>query len=737
MAFCLCLRWVNPHVFWNDDYQVSILPVLADIARSWREGEWPLLSPYSWACGNLAGEYQYGTFSVFVNALIVAVWRFPLSFGAQAAAMSIPHLAVLAAGCYLLARRRGVEPGFAGMVGIVGALNGWEIGWGATNWFGALAAHAWLPWAWWAFEAAGEPLSDRPTTFQRLRWLWPVPFVYLLLTGGFPYTVVMLALVSAWLGVQALLRRRYVALVPLATGWGLGLGLSAPAWLSLLEAMAGSHRATAGVGPGNRAWTVPFSALPGVVLPSWTTHWHNFSDEPSLHAALELAGAFVPAVALLAGLCLVGRRLVRACGWDFALLATVSLLCVLPSPGVFRWSFRWLPLWHIVLALAGARAWQVLWEARAAGSLPRIASLINRPTLWALCAVAVVWNVARWLGTLNPAAYTAPLPFWTLVCVLAWYVTEEFVAHRRAARWGTWLPATASLALLWVTYLYLPTNPGLPRYAFDATLSQAAPLSADRLYLSLYPAPEKRFVLGQATPVAAALLRPGSTSLFAGVRLVNGYSPIMSEGVGPFLRMATHGEVPPEAARDLLAREAGPARTLARMGVDGLLVAANYDADIRLPADDWSVAAQTAEGTVYHRTGPPLSAAALSAGPGESAPLRPLRVLEQTRGVVVVDLRGVEVGGGADVLFRRPYLPGYLARLDGARVPVGRSEDGLMPTVRLPRGGHRALALVYEPRAVVWGGAAAGMSLLAMALAAGWTVRRTRAERRRAGVTAG
>ena len=44
IAFCLGLWWVNPRVFWNDDYQISILPVLADIARSWHEGHWPLLS---------------------------------------------------------------------------------------------------------------------------------------------------------------------------------------------------------------------------------------------------------------------------------------------------------------------------------------------------------------------------------------------------------------------------------------------------------------------------------------------------------------------------------------------------------------------------------------------------------------------------------------------------------------------------------------------------------------------
>ena len=94
VVFCLILLWHNPLVFWNDDYELSVLPVFADMARSWSEGHWPILSPYSWVCGNLAGEFQYGTFSLFVNAAVVLIWKFPLAFPQQAAALSIAHLFV-------------------------------------------------------------------------------------------------------------------------------------------------------------------------------------------------------------------------------------------------------------------------------------------------------------------------------------------------------------------------------------------------------------------------------------------------------------------------------------------------------------------------------------------------------------------------------------------------------------------------------------------------------------------
>ncbi len=198
VAFCLILLWHNPLVFWNDDYELSVLPVFADMARSWSEGNWPILSPYSWVCGNLAGEFQYGTFSVFVNAAVIFIWKFPLTFPQQAAALSIAHLFVLAIGAFLLARDRRLSIPLSIFVALVAALNGWIICWGATDWFGALGAFTWLPWAWWGAERA----LDQPRT--KWRFLWPAPFVYLVVTGGFPYTVLMLLLLIAWLAIKAI-----------------------------------------------------------------------------------------------------------------------------------------------------------------------------------------------------------------------------------------------------------------------------------------------------------------------------------------------------------------------------------------------------------------------------------------------------------------------------------------------------------------------------------------------------
>src|SRR5215831_1880295 len=232
--FCLILLWHDPLVFWNDDYELSVLPVFADVARSWAEGDWPILSPYSWVCGNLAGEFQYGTFSLFVNAAVFLIWKFPLTFPQQAAALSITHLFVLAMGAFLLARDRQLSIPLSIFVALIASLNGWIICWGASDWFGALGAFTWLPWAWWGAERA---LDSRRT---RWRFLWPAPFVYLVVTGGFPYTVVMLLLLMAWLCFKSLFETRNVAsILSMLFGVALGFGLSAPAWLAILDLIQG------------------------------------------------------------------------------------------------------------------------------------------------------------------------------------------------------------------------------------------------------------------------------------------------------------------------------------------------------------------------------------------------------------------------------------------------------------------------------------------------------------------
>src|SRR6266446_3565628 len=450
VAFCLLLLRHDPLLFWNDDYALSVLPVFADVARSWSEGHLPLLSPYSWVCGNLAGEFQYGTFSIFVNAAVVLIWKFPLTFPQQAAALSITHLFVLAAGAFLLARARNLSIPLSIFVALIAPLNGWIICWGASDWFGALGAFAWFPWAWWGLERAvrSERMSDgfvpetnectghpslrddrsptnhKPRTIHRKRLmidaLWPAPFVYLVVTGGFPYTVLMLVLLIAWLSCKSIVETKsFMSILPMLFGVALGLGLSAPAWLAVFDYVHGSAR-EAQPAAMHWQWIVPWRALPGFLLPCWTVNWVNFSTRYVPHSATELACGLAAPAALVAGFLSRGRAFVRQIKWDLILLLLVLLLAMLPTVGVFRWSFRWLPLFHLILAICAAEALRIL---------PRSApnAFGAAPTALALVVLTAITMSILHVG----GAYAYPL-IWILLAISAVWVVWEFFVPRES-----------------------------------------------------------------------------------------------------------------------------------------------------------------------------------------------------------------------------------------------------------------------------------------------------------------
>ena len=413
--FCLILLWHNPFVFWNDDYELSVLPVFADMARSWSQGSWPILSPYSWVCGNLAGEFQYGVFSVFVNTVIIAVWKFQFTFPQQAAAVSIAHLFALAVGAFLLARDRRFSIPLSIFVALVASLNGWIICWGATDWFGALGAFTWLPWAWWGSERALDPRRSK------LRFLWPAPFVYLVVTGGFPYTVLMFLLLIVWLVIKSFAEtRRIFSVVPMLFGVALGFGLSAPAWLAILDLVQGSARELQPA-RAHWQWLVPPAALPGLILPCWTVNWADFSNRYLPHTATELACGLVAPAALLGGIFSRGRMLIRQIKWELALLLLVLLLSMLPMAGMFRWSFRWLPFFHLILAICAAEVLRSFQNSRKPWSaIPAIAAFI----LVILTVIAI--SVFRAGGQ-----YTFPL-VWILIGLAAlWFLLEFLLPDSR------------------------------------------------------------------------------------------------------------------------------------------------------------------------------------------------------------------------------------------------------------------------------------------------------------------
>ena len=495
-------------------------------------------------------------------------------------------------------------------------------------------------------------------------------------------------------------------------GWGLGLLLAAPAWLSLLDAVHGSGRATQGVGVGNVAWSVPVAALPALVLPNWTVKWADFANVPTAHSALEMAGGFVPVTALLAGLVCLRGALWRRLRWELGLAGLVLLLCLLPSPGLFRWSFRWLPLLHLTLALAGGRALHLL-ASRTRERDRGWRRWVGNPGVWASGCVALTWAVAAvaHLEYERDPGYRRLPPF-MLGVALAWTALAALRTRR------AWPPTVAGLAVLAATagtYYYMDTNAHLPVYRTPETLRSVAPLSPDRLYVSFYREADQFYQKYQTPPGFGLLVRMGSMGMIAGVHMINGYSPIMAAGAGKMLNIETHGNVPPPDGEDLLKEDAaGPGGLLDELGVDGLVITHDYKLTTRPSDEKWVRVLDVDEGSVYERRAGLVGDIREVSDAGTAT----IRTVENSRQRVVadVDLRG---GGNAPVVlsFRRPFFRGYHATFEGRALAVS-SLDDLMPTVTLPPGSHGTLVLWYRPRAVVWGGTLAALGLvLAGALA--------------------
>jgi hypothetical protein len=705
VLFCLILLWHNPLVFWNDDYELSVLPVFADMARSWSEGHWPILSPYSWVCGNLAGEFQYGVFSVFVNAIVILVWKFPFTFPQQAAAVSIAHLFALAAGSFLLARDRQFSVPLSIFVALIASLNGWIICWGATDWFGALGAFTWLPWAWWGAARALNPQRGK------LRFLWPAPFIYLVVTGGFPYTALMLVLLVVWLAIKSLIETRSIwSVVPMLFGVVLGFGLSAPAWLAILDLVQGSARELQPA-RAHWQWLVPPAALPGLILPCWTVNWADFSNRYLPHTAMELACGLVAPAALVAGLAWRGRILVRQIKWELILLLLVLLLSMTPTAGFFRWSFRWLPFFHLVLAICAAEALclragsSASAEATADGTIPAVTAL----GLTAVTAVAMV--ILR-----TTCSYVFPLTWIFLGLAAVWCLWEIVLRHSELRKWA---PVAITFLALLATYICIPTNCGVPKYNFSQDLLKPAPLDPARLYLSIYPWAELTYCTANKPQPVGEVLRPGSTPMWAGLHFINGYSPIRPAGVAREFATSIHGEINPDVGSYLLNNQAGKDGELDLLGVDGIVVARELEITPQ-PASEWEAVLATDEGRVFHRRGVPF-ARVRSLTSIDSRPAEPFTTATVSR---IIDSRNrveadVDVPNGdrpALVAFSRPYFRGYEAQVGHRRLAV-TSYRGLFPIVEVPAGTHGRLALIYRPAWLIWGSVAAAASILVILLA--------------------
>ncbi len=438
-------------------------------------------------------------------------------------------------------------------------------------------------------------------------------------------------------------------------------------------------------------------------------------------------------------------------------------LAMLPGLGTFRWSFRWLPLAFLAVALVAAQA---LSQLRSRLASRDTAPEPERPPnlgLWCLGLVLPLGLLA-WLTGMEPQGHILVQTAILSAAAVLWAVVEQLTPEDSGMR--RWAPCAVVLVSLWSVYRDVGRFVEFAAWDFDETVREAGPLDPGRRYLSVH---DLRDIIAAGEPGITNWnrgigtgLRPGNAWMYAGVEAVNGYSPMAPAGLYDVFQFISHMRRDPEDAARVLEQWSGPNGLLRATGVDGLIVARRYDSYTgTLRQNGWEFVARVDGGTVYHRVGSPapraraVESALLMgnwddtlhhlreergghtplltedlAGPGKGESRLPralrfrpaeVRVLREGRNSLEVDVGPFGAEGEALILFARPWFPGYRATLNGEPVPV-TVVDLTMVGVRIPGGGSGRLLVEYRPCSLVVGcwlaGAALGAAVLALGAAA-------------------
>ena len=207
--------------------------------------------------------------------------------------------------------------------------------------------------------------------------------------------------------------------------------------------------------------------------------------------------------------------------------------------------------------------------------------------------------------------------------------------------------------------------------------------------------------------------------MWAGLRFINGYSPIRAAGVARQFETSIHGEINPDVGSHLLSDQAGRDGQLALMGVNGIVVAREVDIAPQ-PSSEWELVVSTEEGSIFHRRSAPFarvrSVTSIDSRPNEEFVLATISRINDSRNFVDADIEVPAGGRSALLTFSRPYFPGYKARIGDQKLGI-TSYRGLFPIVEVPAGAHGRLALIYRPAWLIWGSATAAACILMILLA--------------------
>ena len=658
------LRAMRPGIWLLNDKRNQYLPVLQDIGRRLRAGDFPVIDPELGTGGNYALDVQYGLYDPlhlavgyglsFVDDLHLAGWL-----------MSVPFLALLAWGTTALLQRLEVPGLWSAVAGVGAGTSGYLLFHLATFWWPGVVGTAFLPWFWWAW--LGEP---------RLRRLLLIAASsYLVVASGWPPAWLAYAMLSAGLLVEAMCRHgrprwsTWSPFVARALAAGAGVAVGATNVVTLARASEWTVREQ---GIENTYYnTVNWADVFSFALPYLHGDLTSHGGAPTTETPFFFFGWFLLG---LAWLTCWDRTVLRHPGVVTAAVATALALLgtQLPSDlGPIRVPSRQLAglqLFGLVLLVLAWRASPARpTRARVAGALLTYAAM-----------ALVAWSRTPTEGEVVVGVVAGLVAVGGLVAL--W---SRFGATAAAA-WA--LVGTMVLTALALRLEYPDEEPRVMPQVTDLTVR------ADEQ-------PAFAFFTHRAS--RASWLEEGIGIGFSALseenRYAPGYSSVSQRYYDQRFRIITpSGKTAREAVNALHARESRTGlRWSELLGLRTVLVhRSRVGLFERLADEEWAPVARSEHFVKYTRTAPP---------PDDQPAVGRVTATLGDVGVEAVSVGDdrqvydVDAPGGGTVVMRDVYWPGYVATLDGERLPVAPFQRMLV-SVTLPPGSTGELVVRYRPQ---------------------------------------
>lgn len=654
VAIAACGRILAPWLFFIDDFQAYFLPGLLTVGRMLRRGELPLLTPTTWAGGNIVGEYQYAIFNPFVLVLSVVSSCFH-SLDAAALSIVLPTVAVVGFAVHHAARSYDIDTSGARTAAVMVGLGNFLLVWCASSWIAACYSFPWVV-LFWSFlhryvhrEGAWYP------------WVLCLAGV---LTSGWPFAVLAAATVGLLYLLGAAGKRAAIL-----GGAAVGVLLGAIAILPLVGYLRHGLRASQ-YQPD--MWRVTWDTLVTSFVPLDVSFWQGF-DEVFVHADRPIAYLNVFLLFLVPAALVARLRGPRPAPdrRDLERTLVVFLLLVgLPPPSFFRWPFRYLPFLHVFLSLACLRWWT---ERRRA----------DGPSRWTVAAV-VAFGIALTVQQPQP---------WDMVAINAAVLAGAAVAFARgyrqtAARAATILCGYTAAVFLLQMYWYQDKTPLAVWGVDERVWASASPKQTLSLFTSDDLTDPQTWNTGTI----------GNVNLLTDTPAVNGYSPVKIEGTfGRFFTGSRHSHLTttaPDIIERLKERAPGCEESwLGVLGVERLLVFPSQQAlvpELRKWLSDWNES-RVGNAVAFESVRRPPPFPCLPAD--LSAEIRTANGREVVLGVTNRARRPRRL------ILRRQWFPGYRAWLNGVHVPV-RAVGGVAVGVAIPAGGSGRLVVRFAPESL-------------------------------------